>query len=496
MKCDVANCTCFSTPHDDRFLWKCATCKLRFHAACVGVQRKCEEELLLYMTPMCKRCSVNLLDQQELSLGFQKLAQSAKDIEIAVNGLQEKKDEIDKTLEDIKMTGVNTKKQVDELSKNTCAMNDAFAKKLDSFCEEYKTDFTKFQTGCISTLHKEIKLVLDSIASALTEISKRQQPSESRVSNDLAQQIKDMYDMMLAGHHTISDDVTTNNNNPAPAPSLADELQSALKQTGTTTTNHDVTAPVSSGDGWRHFGNKYVWKPHHGWADYDRRMEFRAQQVKKADKAKRRRQRRRRHSGRIKDVGNNKIDNGSSSRSATRNSVENHNNIPYDSCNNSPINNSKTSNRASSDHLPSDKELLAAAKVTFAGVSTHPPKSRFVAFQKGETLNASQSAMDRNNSNHQIYTSAAQNNCHSAVTPMFNTPAVTTFAATPTMNHHHPIHTSAIPSSIATTCRTHTPAPVLRTQVPFNTPHQSTGCDSCCACIMCRQLTGPNFYLY
>nr|XP_029725167.1 uncharacterized protein LOC115265091 [Aedes albopictus] len=139
-------------------------------------------------------------------------------------------------------------------------------------------------------------------------------------------------------------------------PSLMDELaQTSVEMDLAQSQNAEKS-------GWRKLGSKNVWRS--DWTDYDARQQRRENQQKAKDKARRRRKaRRQRHS----------------SSKISKDKRENTPSCSYFNYNNDSVRQPATT------FLPPDKDLLAAAKVTFS----KPPvkKQHGIRFQKGETLN-------------------------------------------------------------------------------------------------------------
>lgn len=398
-KCNIANCNVFTNDA----LWKCLACDFSFHAVCAGIQRRSESDILQYMVPMCKKCSAQMSDFRELCNAMQSQTDTLRKlhnnylsqeesladreahlnkchkavIEEAKRAYGEMKKDFNLCF-DIKTTELTERVEclkgdlTKKLHHNQMLCQDAEARnaKLIAEFEQLKITITKELSTHLqqrqSHLSSEFETALNLVANELGELREAAKP-QCTVSNDsneelvhiMKQEIKNTFDTMLAGHR-----ISPTSCQPAPTPNLADELQSTRPQRS----NENVSS------GWRCFDGKKVWKPQQYWDDYDRRMDRRAEQERQAEKARRRRRRFRRDR---RNTNNNSVRDSNYNNNNLIGTVNNNNNrILFNRSNYPPAH-------------PSDRSMLAAAKQAFAGSTTtnHPPESRFIGFQYGETLN-------------------------------------------------------------------------------------------------------------
>lgn len=137
--------------------------------------------------------------------------------------------------------------------------------------------------------------------------------------------------------------------------------------------------------GWRLLGTKKVWRS--DWTEYDNRQQRRASQQKTKEKAQKRKKanKHRGHNNSTNRKTNSIFSKTPSKHTRSKNERENmKNNTSQKWFNYNDSNMKRRSNGAVSNGLPSDKDLLAAAKLTF---SKPPVKQRGIKFQRGEILN-------------------------------------------------------------------------------------------------------------
>lgn len=504
MKCQVEGCALFTV---NDVVWKCIGCDFAFHAICAGVQRKCEDQLLRYMVPMCRSCSVQVSNIQQTTKQLEKQSRSLRKIEAGIDGFVGALDCFKPNEAAVR----ETRRQCDVLAKSVCenldtknahlvnelhtlktelmaeihhyrrktrdeltrdaektlesAKNAQLINELHELRTELTADVLHQQKKMREELTSEFVVTLESVAEELRKSREERYSLESRLKKDFLEEVKNAVDTVLAGHR----DTTTTKNTPAPAPSLADELagnstpSTEDPQTGTIVANRAPSV------GWRDFGHKKVWKPPHEWEDYDRHMSERSDPAEPSTSnsanVRSRRQRRRRRTG-------NSTDNSDNSH--------NNNNISNDVTGNLPTSNGlgSSSNSCIATLPSSDKKMLAMAKLAFSGNSSPP---EFINFRRGETLNPSSSATAR-----QVSPSST----------MQHQPGTTR------QLHHHQqqqyqwsttSHHFDQPPAAAMDCHCR-PPPVV--PAPHISPDQPV-----CDCDMCRrhachQLSGRNFRLH
>ena len=333
MKCHVESCN----SSDDRYLWKCLGCYLHFHAACVGVQRNCEEEILQFMAPICKSCSNQLREQLKLQAAIEAQTQLSHKTQSLLGSFSETMDSLDSSLMDLNVNGQIKllQNQFNDFEKNHRSTTTNLVQEIATFKASYdmdglKSELIEQQQNCYRQLELDITPMLQSIAIEIEAL--RATAVQSDLTQAILEELKSLDDKL-----TNTPPVVSREENVV---SLADEISKSNQPLEKLST------------GWRWLGSKKVYKPQKQWDEYDARMKVRAEQLKDAEKARRRRRNHRRQLTRHTKTTDKR---------------------PY------TISVQST--------LPSDKELLAAAKHTFSGNSTQCPDPKFIPFRRGETLN-------------------------------------------------------------------------------------------------------------
>lgn len=272
-----------------------------------------------------------------------------------------------------------TRKRIEEYVKD---LTIDLSRELQKICGEVE-NLSSVTIGMASHCNEHNDSQSHSTIDALDEVKSL----ASTVGGDILREVKSLADAIYAMDSNLS------NASLPPAvvpPSLMDELaeQSMNSADVGSQQNHEVT------EGWRTLGSRKVWRS--DWTQYDIRKQRRVQQQKARVKAIKRRKANKKQWN-INNTINNSSNTNKNYKTATNNnrpnSNSNHdnqnNNIPTCSYNYNSINNNNNNHHnslhAGASFLPPDKDLLAAAKVTFS----RPPvaQQRGIRFQRGETLN-------------------------------------------------------------------------------------------------------------
>ena len=414
-KCGINNCDALDSNH----LWSChGPCKRTFHAGCVGVQRNCEETIRLFMLPLCADCQGSIIEKADLLSCFEQQKVICEQLKLqntahdkinrqlthltAVQTMVEGMDSITNMLSELTT-------QIESLSKicktNNAAFN-AFNDQNLSDHTECRTLFSDISTA-LGNMHRNHE---NQFSAALQPVLNELQPrsdvppnSDTGVSNHVIEEIK----ILTTSIENMSTVLLTNS--IIDGPSIAEEMVTVV----------DTTIAEINSAGWRFLGNKKVWKP--DWSYYDAKQVARRLQQKQINKANRKRRQRKKihnnncnnnnlnnrynynhssynnnnnrnnynHSSYNSNNNNNNNNNNINTNHSNKNNGYNNNNYHGNNRNNNYNNNhGNNSNNNRNNHRLLDRELLAAAKLQFA----NPPSERrtmnkFIAFEKGETIN-------------------------------------------------------------------------------------------------------------
>ena len=233
---------------------------------------------------------------------------------------------------------------------NTCQLQPDF--------ENLRLQLSEQQEGSYNRLHEEFLPMLQTVA------------VEMEVLRALVSQpcTSDLIDELRLIHEAVKTKSSTPNSLNDTTPNLAEEI------TASSSANQPITSsPINLSAGWRWLGNKLHWKPQHEWEKHDR--ESKLTNHKHSSKSRRRGTRRNYNNNNVNNRNNNN-NNNNNNRGYQQRSQNTTHHIPAFNIN-SP----------GRSTYPSDKELLAAAKVAFMGNKHRRPDPRPILFQQGETLN-------------------------------------------------------------------------------------------------------------
>lgn len=351
MKCGIVNCN----QNDNRFLWQChGTCKKKYHAACIGVQRHHEQVLRTFMLPLCADCQELFIPEpnlKELASSLNTLTENMDHTLSANHKLlanferlsathDETLDHVDKVLGEIKQS---ISVVASSSTKSAAEMKNKLSALLDTPPADTSMAVEKAVKSAALAAAETLRTTTTSTAQSIERLP--------QLFAELKDELKDATANLTSGVKTHLEELAKNiaaKENLLPENSLTKEpLEVKLRP------------------GWRFLGGKKIWK--HDWTHYDIKMRVRHQQEKLAEKARRRKKQRRRkqHNQNITNISNNNKNN-----------------------NNNNCNIRQNDNNVRNAPLPLDKELLAAARIQFSRAplpASSEPK--FINFQKGETLN-------------------------------------------------------------------------------------------------------------
>lgn len=388
------------TVSDDRHVWYChGSCGKKFHAACVGAQRNHEQSILEYMLPICNDCQKRFLlevnfekffDQQQESIRLNKLMIESNH-KIAANlnkfNINEGFESMETLLNDLKSDFEATTAKISnaavEIANNSAKVNELTARIQNGKHDDVaiKNHLTSLFDISMQATKNNIMDYVDALTSDLTRELKHICSEFEKVSGLIID---------MAGH------CTEHNNSQANLISvdIIDELKQLSCAVNSleirTTSSPSTAAPSNLGaemsakaanesdsSGWRMLGARNVWKA--SWAEYDARQLRRVEQQKQADKAKKRRKRNamQKNKNNINKI-NHRWNNSSNPNIRNQNNCNNYRPAVFN-------NNNNNRHQKVGKMLPPDKDLLAAAKVTFS----NPPVGnlRGIQFRRGEVLN-------------------------------------------------------------------------------------------------------------
>ena len=292
------NCAvCGFGSSDNRNLWKCEGCSLRFHAACAGVQRNKEDQIRSYMMPACNDCQEriamelnfrHLVHQQALladlvkkhSDAIHKSTSTLQKIGIVQEALERQEtlfDELKQELSSVKKVNSPTKVVRQINNHVTTLFDDAITSAKVNMTESLgilSNSITNKLTSHIDEITNKVDEQLEAVnenlidvATSKTQCSVPEILEEFRI---ISSRISEYTPRMMPIENSIG------------YPSVADEITMAGQP------SNDL--PNS---GWRFLGSRKVWKQ--DWTAYDTKLHRIMQQQKQADKARKRRARRRNH---------------------------------------------------------------------------------------------------------------------------------------------------------------------------------------------------------
>lgn len=368
-KCGITNCT--ST--DNRFLWKCeGICKRHFHAACVGTRRNQEELLRSFMLPLCIECQEQFMDQLQLKKLIQHQKILTESIESQIKSNHSIISQLPKltvthdTLDSINTLLSELKTEIKKVNINT---NNASAKTINRISTLFGelghdsisdiSDISKENRQHTKNIQQHLEKAFTNIESKIDNMEHQLEAIQNKKTN-CSTTAQELINELKALKESNSLQPKTDNH-----PSLAEELRLSLPLPESDSEEHRTPNFTS---GWRLIGNKKVWK--RDWTEYDARQRKRRMQEKQAEKAARKRMQQRKR------------------QQENSNPISISNNTYKHGINHFACNSKKTQiAEMPKQPLPSDKDLLAAARVQFAGPPNSDITSKFINFQKGETIN-------------------------------------------------------------------------------------------------------------
>lgn len=350
MPCVVNSCSI----NDDRFLWKCEFCTKTYHAACIGVQRHREFFITSYMVPVCGECQQILRKEADV----RKLLYQQEQLVEAINRqtdanhriaadlkkfclVSELFDSIEHLLNSVKDTLSATNKS----NQNMCSAVGQHIKSCDNQVHTTLTGISESFSTMPQKIHKYFDERLSSLTSNFISTMKEAESLKPHQNDD--SKLTEILEEVKFVSGTVSNLQVTNTCSTKLHQTLQEELAEKSFYS-----KADHTSP-----GWRFLGNKWQWKQ--DWSTFDAKQRSRRLQEKAAEKARRNRKKRKQEIAQTNKPKN--------QHSVTQNCQR---------------------------IKASDKELLATAKVQFAGPPTttdHPIAAlsapKLINFRKGETIN-------------------------------------------------------------------------------------------------------------
>lgn len=366
MPCGVKSCG----SSDDRFLWSCFFCSKEYHAACVGVQRQREHFITAFMVPMCADCQDILRKEVDVRKMLHQQEQLVESIRSQIDTNQRVAADLKRfsavsvlfeSIEQL-LNDVNNKLSIiDKSNKNMCSAVCQHIKSCDSqvltTINGINESNNKFSQKITTILDERLPSLTNDEA-LLKELADAPTPQLNCESTfrEILEEIKFVSGAVSGLQTNLTTYVAQ------PQKTLDEELaENSVSNNKTTQPNVDHSSP-----GWRFLGNKWRWMQ--DWSGYDAKQQTRRLQEKVAEKARRNRKRRKQQ--RIKQT---KINGNSAHTSNIHKNI--HQNEHIRAC-------------------KSDKQLLATAKVQFAGppsTTDHPIAGlsvpKLINFRKGETIN-------------------------------------------------------------------------------------------------------------
>lgn len=356
MPCGVKSCSI----NDDRFLWKCEFCSKKYHAACVGVQRQREHFITAFMVPLCADCQLilrkeadvrKLLHQQEQLVDAihsqtdsnHRIAADLKKFFI----VSELFDSIEHLLTDVKETLAVTI----EKNQNICSAVSEHMKSCDLQIQTTMTGINESNSIMSQKITKHFDERLSSLTNDMALLSKDAESSSPHFNYDDSKLREILEEVKFVSGAVSSLQINSTENTNTHQKTLEEELAESPSVHNTTVTpKHDHTSP-----GWRFLGNKWHWKQN--WSKADAKQRARRLQEKAA---------------------RNRNEQQFIHTRSQNHHYKSNNHIQENECH----------------AKKTDKELLATAKLQFAGPPSsidHPiaalSVSKFINFQTGETIN-------------------------------------------------------------------------------------------------------------